>query len=103
MLMRNDSIRINRSITKPSHFARLQAPSGTWLLKFRPPGTVFMSVASLGGCVLRLCRNITFTSASIILGCPEVMRLWVLFHMKGGCENFEFKLEKEGLGTYLFN
>ena len=103
MLMRSDSISINRSITQPSHFARLQAPSGTWLLKLRPPETLFMSVASLGGCVLRLCRNITFTSASIILGCPEEMRLWGLFHMKEGCENFEFKLQKGRLGAYLFN
>lgn len=103
MLMRRDSIRINRSITKASHFARLQAPSGTRLVKLRPPETVFMSVASLGGCMLRLCRNIPFTSASIILGCPKVTRLREVFHMKKGCENFEFKLEKGRLGAYLFN
>ena len=54
MLMKNDRIRINCNITKSSNFAGLQAVSVMWLLKLRPPETVFMSGALFGGRVLRL-------------------------------------------------
>lgn len=75
------------------------------LLDYRPPWntaqaqawTVFMSVASLGGCMLGLCRNIPSVS-SIIFRVPQGGEAPGAFsYEKEGCENFEFKLEKGDL------